>query len=331
MTSPFRIAIIGCGKIAKSHVRACLTSAGVEIAALVEPQTKHAEQLSSEFGLGAQIYASVGELPDNLAGAIVAVPNHLHRTIADQCADQGLHVLMEKPLATSLDEGEAVCRRFEDANLVLAVGFVTRHDPGIDFFKQLLQENYFGTISNFVYQYGTRGGWAPVSAYNLDRETTGGGVLVVTGTHFIDRMLYWFGYPKQLSLEHDSQGGPEANAVCNFEFDFNGEPLVGQARFSKTISLPAGFAMQTEKGIVTVSESNSYLASLYPNGQPHLKNQIVPSKQPAAGIDRFSSQVIDFVNACRNLSVPKVTGRQGLDSVRLVEELYKAESLVSTV
>jgi predicted dehydrogenase len=77
----------------------------------------------------------------------------------------------------------------------VAVGYYMRFRNEVILLKRLLDVGYFGHIRRFHFQHGTIGGWSPLSGYNLDRNASGGGVLVVSGTHFIDLMLYWFGYP----------------------------------------------------------------------------------------------------------------------------------------
>ncbi len=81
---------------------------------------------------------------------------------------------------------------------VAAPGYVTRFRPNLRLLKSLLDQGYFGRVTRFVHQFGTAGGWAPLSGYNLARSATGGGVLMVTGTHFLDRMLWFWGMPNEV-------------------------------------------------------------------------------------------------------------------------------------
>ena len=121
-----------------------------------------------------------------LDAMIVAVPNHLHRDVAVQCLAAGVPVLIEKPLATSVSDGEAICDASRSHRQVAAVAYVTRFRDNVQLLGELLSQRYFGAVRRFVYQAGSRGSWSPYSAYNLDRRAAGGGVLVVTG-HALSR------------------------------------------------------------------------------------------------------------------------------------------------
>ena len=158
--------------------------------------------------------------------------------------------LVEKPLATTVADAEEMCAAAEASGKVLAVGYTTRFRDEVLLLHDLLQSNYFGAVRQFHYQEGTVGGWSPLSGYIADRTASGGGVLTVVGTHFLDRMLYWFGYPDSCHLTDDSQGGPEAHCLASFHFERQQGPLEGTLLLSKTVNLKAGLAIETERGDV---------------------------------------------------------------------------------
>ena len=187
----FRLAIIGCGLISQgAHVPAALSCSNVKIDALIDPVPERAKALAEDYGISPIIARSLDEVSSPLDGAIIATPNHTHRDMALSCFRRGISVLIEKPLANSVVEGEEIRNAARKAKCTVAVGYVSRFRKNVELLKDLLDRSYFGNIHRFVHQFGTTGGWSPLSAYNLKNETSGGGVLVVTGTHFLDRMLY---------------------------------------------------------------------------------------------------------------------------------------------
>src|SRR5262245_27965905 len=95
---------------------------------------------------------------------------------------------------------------------------------------------------------------APMSSYNLSRKATGGGVLVITGTHFLDRMLHFWGYPDDVALADDEQGGAEANCRATFRYTTTDTPCEGVVLYSKTTELPGGLIIETDRGVVQVPE-----------------------------------------------------------------------------
>ena len=321
MPTPFKVAIVGCGKIAASHAEAVLSSPFADLVALIDPVPARAHALAERFGVRPQVAADVSEVLAGVNGAIIATPNHTHAAIAERCLAAGVAVLIEKPLAISTSEGERICQAAGRSGATVAVGYVSRFRETVRLMARLIEEGHFGQIRRFAYQFGTKGGWAPLSAYNLDRRTSGGGVLVTTGTHFIDRMLYWFGYPDEATLIDDALGGPEANAEAHFVYRKK-QGFIGVARFSKTVTMPAGFVMDTDMGVVVLKDRADATIFLRPHDKPDLEMTIVP-RHRAPGGDEFVQQLEDFIQAARGQRAPTVTGEQGLDSLRLLEQLYR--------
>jgi len=261
---------------------------------------------------------------EQLDGVVIATPNYAHTPVALECLAAGVHTLIEKPLAVAVEEGEAVLRAAEEHGAMVAVGYSTRFRDAVVLMHDLLESRYFGRVQGFAYQFGTRGGWDPVSGYILERKTSGGGVLVATGSHFLDRMLYWFGWPDAFDYRDDSLGGPEANCVATFRFSSNGASSEGTVRLSKTTALPCGFVMATDRGTVILRDFPPDAPLTYrPKEAPSL--ELVVGRTSASARPRktvFQQQLENFVDACRGVGKPMVTGREAVASLRLIEGLY---------
>jgi predicted dehydrogenase len=321
----FRVAIVGCGRISNAHVQAVLASPEAELAALIDPVESRARALADRYEVETTIRSNIADVVGQIDGAVIATPNHLHAEAALVCIQAGVATLIEKPLAASVADGTRIADAAAAAGVVTAVGYVTRFRDNIQLMRDLLRRGTFGRVHRFVYQFGTRGGWAPLSAYNLDSKTAGGGVLVVTGTHFLDRMLDWFGYPVQASLRDDSLGGPEANAIATFEFDHPAGPIAGTARFSKSVTLEAGLVLETDAGIVIFRDRPDAPIVLRASQTPHLDTSLTPRAIPhaAKGPSEFVLQLENFISAARSRTEPMISARQGLESLRLLESLYR--------
>ena len=325
MQRKFRLALIGAGMITESsHLPAALALSDIEVAAIVDPVPNRAAALARKFGIAPRVGMLVDEIRNDIDGAIVATPNHTHRDIAIAFLDAGVSVLVEKPLASTYEDGLAVAAAAERSGKTVAVGFCTRFRANTILLKELLDKDFFGVVSRFYHQYGTPGGWAPMSGYILNRRSAGGGVLVVTGTHFIDRMLHFWGYPEEAQLADDGTGGPEANAIASVRYARRGTTLRGKLRYSKTTPLPGGLVLDTEAGIVTLRDTDEAEIVLHPAAHPDLAEIIRPAKGSAAPQDVFIAQLEDFIRACRGRGEAKVTAHQALQSLRLVEDLYRA-------
>jgi predicted dehydrogenase len=323
MEKPFRLALIGAGLITEGgHLPAALACPEIEVAAIVDPVTERASSLARTFGIAPLITSTIDAVVDRVDGAVIATPNHTHRDLAIRCLSASIPVLIEKPLATTFAAGVEIVEAAERAGQILAVGYCSRFRPNIDLLKELLECSYFGTIRRFVHQFGTAGGWAPLSGYNLDRQATGGGVLMVTGTHFLDRMLYLWGYPEYVALADDGTNGPEANCTATFGFSRGADRFTGTARYSKTARLPTGLVIETDRGVVILADTDDAEIRFREHGFPGVEQIVRKLDKPAGDVDVFRLQVRDFVSACRKANKPRVDGRQGLESIRLIEALY---------
>jgi predicted dehydrogenase len=324
--SPRRIklGIIGCGAVTEdAHLGAVLSSSAVELTALCDTSEHRLRVLKRRFGLASMGYLNYRDLIAHVDAVILALPNHLHASIGCELLSEGVHVLCEKPLATSRAECEKLCQTARNAKTVLAVGYFTRFYPSTQLTKQLLEAHFLGDIVSFCYEYGAVGRWAPYSGYDLARATSGGGVLIVNGSHFIDRMLYLFGPARALSYSDDSRGGVEANCILTLECMVNGRPITGRVMLSKTHSLADRLRIIGEGGTLEIGENQKHSVSYYPSDSDLRHEIFAKSSTVAANDDYFQLQLEDFVRAILTGGEPRVSGEQGLTSVALMEECYQ--------
>lgn len=321
--APFRLAIVGTGMVSELHMPAALASEMVEVVALIDPTIERAKTLARSYGISPRFAASIDEVADGVDGVVIASPNNTHRPIAVACAKRGIHSLIEKPLATSVADAEEICRAADEHKVVIAAGYSTRFRNEVVLLKHLLEQNHFGQIRRFHFQEGTIGGWSPASAYNLNKAESGGGVLTVVGTHFLDRMLHWFGYPDEAEMWDDSDGGPESYCRVAVRFRRESGPIEGTIHLSKTFPLKPGLVIDTERGRVVFGLGTSPLL-FRPHDDPKVEITLTPRGAPywPRHIDNFQLQLEDFVAACRGEREPLVSARQALLSVRLLAQLY---------
>jgi predicted dehydrogenase len=333
MPQPFRLALVGAGMVTRnSHLPAALASDKIQVVAIVDPMRQRAETLAYRYGITPVIVPQVQDVFGTIDGAVIATPNDTHMRIALTCLEAGVATLIEKPLASTYAEGQAIVHTGQAHRTVVAVGYVVRFRDSILLLGELLKAAYFGTVRRFAHQVGSRGGWAPMSSYNLSRKATGGGVLVVTGTHFLDYMLHFWGYPDDIALVDDAQGGPEANCLATFRYTATDTPFEGIALYSKTTELPRGLIIETDRGVIRVADTDEADIIFRPHTHAQVE-QVVRrcGKLPYPPMMAvFQRQLEDFVDACRQGRSPMVDGHQGLTSLRLLEELYARRKAVAT-
>jgi predicted dehydrogenase len=321
----FRLAICGAGKnTAAAHLPAALSSRELELVALVDTVPERAAALARDLGIRPRIAARLEAVLPEVEGVVISTPNDTHCALALECFAAGVSALIEKPLATSVEDGERIVRSAADHGVTAAVGYNTRFAAGVELMAECLRGETFGPVRRFAYQSGSTGKWSPVTGYTLDRAATGGGVVMVSGTHFLDRMLAWFGRPDEVEYWDDGRGGPEANALAFVRYRTARGPLEGRVRLSKTVALHSGFVLETERGIAVLPEGEQATIAFRPHGEPAVEATIrrpAPPRQ-ARRARHYQLQLEDFAAACRTRREPRVPAAHGLDSLRLIESFY---------
>lgn len=326
---PLRLGIIGCGAITEfAHLPAAVSFPGVRVTALVDSDQARLDRLVRKFGLAAKTSTNYREILDHIDAAVLAVPNHLHLPIGTELLSRRIHVLCEKPLAISRSECEQLCQAARDSSSVLAVGYFTRFFPSTRLLKHLLDSNFIGRVHSFDYEFGTeKGGWTPVSGYNLSRSTAGGGVLLVNGSHFFDKLTYWLDDLRIQSYADDNHGGVEANCRVELQARCQGPPVQGLVTLSKTHLLKNRLRIVGDYGSLELAEGERTKVSFFPK-HTGLRQEISWAEAPVADEEYFRLQLEDFVAAVRSGSKPMVSGEEATRSIALIEECYsKAEPL----
>jgi len=327
---PLRIAIAGCGSITEgAHLPAILASPEVRLVGLVDTSEARLRSLKEKFCPDVPGFRDHKELFDKVDAVVLALPNFLHAPIGTEFLKRGISVLCEKPLSVRKEECVQLCAAAKSGGAVLAVGFVTRFFPSTLLTRHLLETGFLGHLHSFDYEFGTAGGWETASGYNLSRETSAGGVLAISGSHFLDRMLFLFGDVDVVRFLDDSRGGLEANCIAELLAAFDGRRLPGTVTLSKTHRLANRLRIVGEKGVITVAEGQTLSVTFFLSGSD-LRQEIFPAGivPGAPEQDYFRHQLEDFVRAIREDTEPRVAGEQGLKSAALMEECYaRAERL----
>ena len=131
--SPIKVAVVGVGAFGKNHARVYhelqQQGAGVELVAVVDSDQAQAQAVASQFGCKA--LTSFEELRGRVDAASVAVPTVHHLSVAAGLMAAGIDVLIEKPLATTLDEAEELIRLANTNQRIAQAGHLERFNPAV--------------------------------------------------------------------------------------------------------------------------------------------------------------------------------------------------------
>lgn len=143
-----RVAVAGCGAFGRNHLRVYRElesgGAGVELVAALEPDSARAAETETQYGI--PVYSTLDALLAadlRLDAASVAVPTVHHHAVASSLLDAGLDLLVEKPLARSLDEADDLIRLAEAKKKILQPGHLERFNPAVLACEQRLRRPMF--------------------------------------------------------------------------------------------------------------------------------------------------------------------------------------------
>jgi len=185
---PVRVGVIGAGMMGSGHAACVRQSPRGELAAVADVDGERAREVAGR--LGASAYQSHRELLNRseVDAVIVATPDWAHRDLCLEAAAAGKSMLVEKPLAMTVADCDAIIEAAENAGATLMVGHILRFDPRYVAARAAIQSGDLGGVS---YLYGRRSN-PVVQARRFGGKTT---VLHYLGVHEVDWMLWAMGEP----------------------------------------------------------------------------------------------------------------------------------------
>lgn len=192
-----RAAIVGWGDVAIIHHEAIDTIEGVDLVGIVDTDADRREQANATLGVPA--YASIDELVDAAAPDVVHVttPHHQHITPTLEALERGVHVIQEKPLAASIEDGQRLLDWVDARAGVRApkvgICFQNRYNISSQELRRLLDSGELGEIHGaYASVVWTRtADYYRAKPWRGSREESGGGLLINQAIHTLD-LVQWF-------------------------------------------------------------------------------------------------------------------------------------------
>ncbi len=174
---PLKIGVVGVGVMGSNHARVLSGIPGVHLVGIADPDRKQRDFVARTLGCDA--FADIdGLLRCRPAAITIAAPTHLHHDLALQCISRGIHLLVEKPIAPTVEEGHAIVSAAHRAGVTLMVGHVERFNPAVESMKRAIKGQDILSIAI------TRVGPFPPRMSNV-------GVVIDLAVHDID-LIRWF-------------------------------------------------------------------------------------------------------------------------------------------
>ncbi len=332
---PVRVAVIGCGLIAqRSHFPAYAAAPEAEIAAVVSLSAEEAQDAVNNFGAKRILPSWEAAIADPDVDAVdVCTPNYLHAPIAIAAARAGKHVFVEKPMATRLDDANAMVAAARESGVYLTVGHNLRFAPIFQTMRQAMRDGVIGRpfAARGVYMHaGPDESWGSSSQWFWDEATAGGGALLDMGIHMIDVMRWIIGRPVlEVSAMISRHLKPTfADDTAFVLMRFEGDLVASvQAAWSARPTSDRELVIHGEEGNIAMGRTTGEPLVYNVRGEGH-PNKIVPEIPATTDPD---TPYLDFVRAIQQGREPWVTGEDGRDSLAIAVAAYESARIGRTV
>ena len=267
----------------------------------------------------------------NPDGVIICTENNRHRPLVEMAASRGIHILCEKPIATTLEDAQTIVDVCEIAGIHLMTAFPMRFSAPLLEIKARLDNGDFGDVYCFN---ATNQGELPTKhrTWFVDPELAGGGAIMDHTVHLVDIMRWFTGsevdsmYARSNKIFHADEVQVETGALEMLTFE-NGVFATIDASWSRPPYWPTWggltFEMVTQRGAVIVDAFRQNL-NVY-------RHESSRSSWAYWGSDMNQAMIGDFVAAIRDNRPPRVTGLDGLRAVEATLAAYESVRTGETV
>ncbi len=353
-----KVGIIGLGQVAEVHLKAYQDVKQIEVVACAEPRAERLAHMASQWGITA--YADYTDMlqREKLDIACVLTPAATHRSIVEEVAEYGVHVLCEKPMALSLADAKAMIDKCAQEGIKFYYGSSYRHLCAIKKAKDIIDSGALGDLflltETFV---GGRGleNWQGLSEHHYPQGGPGGGGmgLVDHGIHLADVFRWLSGSEATSVFGRGNITGQAPGAeylTMQFESGAVGQLLYCDATFSSDLPYEGMFSWgltyepngtlsprprwEDEPGSIRVHGARGalrifhYANKLFFFG-PGRKEQVHVVDRPHPG--NFGLQMESFVNSILRDEEPQVTGLDGLRALQVILAAYESQKSQSAV
>src|SRR5881396_1892384 len=295
-----RVGVVGAGVMGSNHARVLAGLPGVTLVGIVDPLPEHRARATALVGCRA--FADLAELFDEGVDAItIAAPTHLHHEIALACIARGIHILVEKPIASSVEEGREIVAAARRAGVTLMVGHVERFNPAVTAIKQAIRGEDILSIGI------TRVGPFPPRMSNV-------GVVIDLAVHDID-LIQWFTDSDIVEVQPQlSSAVAEREDIALLQFRTASGVLAHINTNWLTPFKARNVHVATRKKYVMgdlLTRQVTECFGFQPDGSYSTRHLSVGYEEP------LRSELAAFVHAVRSGDKPAVTGDEGVASLEI--------------
>ncbi|MTH36532.1 gfo/Idh/MocA family oxidoreductase [Paracoccus limosus] len=334
MSRPVRLAVMGAGLIGKRHAMHVRASTDAELACVIDP-TAAGEAVAREYGT---VWArDLDEaLPLGLDGVIVATPNQIHMQNGLDCIAAGLPALVEKPLCDNVADAERLVAAADAAGVALLTGHHRRHNLLMQKAKDIIASGAIGTpvVANAMFWL-----YKPDDYFDVAwRREKGAGPVFLNLIHDVDNLRYLLGEVSAVTARESNAvrgNAVEETSVILLEF---ASGALATASVCDTTVAPWSWEMTTgENPAYPRADEHCYLIGGTHGSLALPELDLRTAQGPRSwyspfdlarpgipGEDPLARQVSQFARVIRGEEAPLVSGRDGLETLRVIEAVKRS-------
>lgn len=311
----FKLGIIGCGRISQTYFQAIADCPAISLVAVMD--TRQDAASSAAEAAGCRGFTDLEQFihESGAEGAIICAPPAFHRPIACALIDHGIHVLCEKPFATSYEDAKTMVELANERDVVLMMASKFRYVEDIVRAKAMVTSGMLGDIlfyeNSFCSKVSMRDRW------NADLQLAGGGVVIDNGTHSVDIARYMIGPIHSVHVFEGKRvmGLPvEDTASLSFTTE---DGVMGVIHLSWSINVEQESFINilgTEGKLMVGWKESKYQHNNHPEW---ISFGVGYNK-----VHTFKNLVMNFVDTVRGIGHPIISTDDALASVQVIEAAY---------
>ena len=302
-----RVGVVGAGVMGSNHARVLSGLPDISLVGVVDPLLAHRTRATELTNC--RTFASLDELfAERVDAVTVAAPTHLHHEIALKCIARNIHVMVEKPIASSVEEGREIVTAARRADVTLMVGHVERFNPAVAAIKKAIADEDILSIAI------TRVGPFPPRMSNV-------GVVIDLAVHDID-LIRWFTESDIVEVQPQlSSAVAEREDIALLQFRTASGVLA---------HINTNWLTPFKARNVTVATRGKYIMGdlltrqvtecfgFKPDGSYSMRHLPVGHDEP------LRAELVAFTHAVRTGAAPAVTGDEGVASLEIATRCLEA-------
>lgn len=298
-----RVGLIGCGGIAYAHAQCYQYIHEAKVVAVADVVKERADELADYLGAEAFYHGDDLFSREDIDMVDICLPTNMHSEYVRKAAKAGFHILCEKPIALSVEDGKRMKHAAEEAGVKLMIAHVLRYFPEYEAVKGAIES---GDLGRPVMVRTYRGGVHPgrIREWYEDINISGGAILDMA-IHDIDFLLYCFGEVKEVYAKGNTYNHERFNEYDVVMLEFKNGVI---AHIEGDWSKPLGSSFSTRIEVVGTEgiyqnnseESAPILCQIERESLGGASGVAIPESPLTGRSNPYAKEIIDFIHAIEN-------------------------------